>query len=96
MSLLTYLRTQLTIDVDSMDPAVAARHAEAARFRDMTSNQAIVYREASRVERRDVFMAAVKEVQASASAELGEEERVERALDVLVGCCDVVLSWWEC
>ena len=58
-TLLDDVRTQVTVDVDSMDPAVAAKHTgDVVRFCDMTSNQAIVFGEASRPERAVVLQAA--------------------------------------
>ncbi|CAL1695848.1 unnamed protein product [Somion occarium] len=64
-----------------MDPAVAARHTtQDARFCDMTSNQAIVYNEASRSERAALLHAACEQAQASG---VDLEQQVIDALDLL-------------
>ncbi|KAI0361615.1 aldolase [Trametes cingulata] len=82
-TLLSHVRAQLTVDVDSMDPLVAARHTtDQHRFSDMTSNQAIVYSEAVRPERAPVVQAAVAHVRAS-ERELDLETKVSDALDLL-------------
>jgi transaldolase len=84
LSLLSHLRTKLTIDVDSMDPAVAARHTGPAatdKFCDMTSNQAIVYSEASRPERAEIFKQAIATARDHGGS---EHEVVDHALDSLV------------
>ena len=64
-SLLSDVRAKLTIDVDSMDPAVAERHAAVAKFSDMTSNQAIVHNEAVRPERADLFKLVCSQIRSS-------------------------------
>ncbi|KIY70567.1 aldolase [Cylindrobasidium torrendii FP15055 ss-10] len=47
-TLLNQIRSLVTVDVDSMDPAVAHRHTkDGKKFVDMTSNQAIVFGNAS-------------------------------------------------
>ncbi|KAK7031273.1 hypothetical protein VNI00_013524 [Paramarasmius palmivorus] len=51
-TLLSQIRSLVTVDIDSMDPEIAARHTKDIKFCDMTSNQAIVYSEALRPERR--------------------------------------------
>ncbi|OCH96163.1 aldolase [Obba rivulosa] len=80
-NLLSYVRSQLTVDVDSMDPAVAARHtAGSEKFCDMTSNQAIVYNEASRPERAQLLAVACEAAQSSG---LSAGELVVHAVDVL-------------
>ncbi|KAI0365251.1 aldolase [Pilatotrama ljubarskyi] len=82
-TLLSHVRTHLTVDVDSMDPDVAARHTtDQHRFCDMTSNQAIVYSEAVRPERAHVVQAAVAQIR-SAEAELDLDTKVSDALDLL-------------
>ncbi|KAJ7641934.1 hypothetical protein FB45DRAFT_901388 [Roridomyces roridus] len=48
-SLLAQIRGLLTIDVDSMDPAFAARYSTPLKFCDMTSNQALVHAQADLV-----------------------------------------------
>ena len=81
-SFLDYLRQYIIIDVDSMDPAVAAKHTgDVVRFCDMTSNQAIVFGEASRPERAVVLQAACQRVQGS---DIDHEQQVTDALDILV------------
>ncbi|KAI0961558.1 hypothetical protein AcV7_000630 [Taiwanofungus camphoratus] len=78
---LSWIRSQVTIDVDSMDPSVAARHTtDTARFCDMTSNQAIVHTEAARPERAHIFKAACQKAQSSG---LGVEQQIVDALDIL-------------
>lgn len=81
-TLLAEVRAQLTVDVDSMDPAVAARHTkDDVRFCDMTSNQAIVFGEASRPERNALLLAACQQVRGS---ETDLDKQVIDALDILV------------
>jgi hypothetical protein len=49
MSRLSQIRSLVTVDVDSMDPDVAKWQSENyEKFRDMTSNQAIVYFQAAK------------------------------------------------
>ncbi|THH34027.1 hypothetical protein EUX98_g88 [Antrodiella citrinella] len=82
VTLLTQLRERLVVDVDSMDPAVAANHSKDARFCDMTSNQGIALAEASRPDRARVLTAACLKVKESIpSGSL--EEQVTTALDIL-------------
>ncbi|KAI0778190.1 hypothetical protein BD413DRAFT_507413 [Trametes elegans] len=82
-TLLSRVRDKVSVDVDSMDPDVAARHTtDAHKFRDMTSNQAIVYSEAVRPERAHVFNAAVAQIR-SAEAQLDIDSQVSNALDLL-------------
>lgn len=81
-NLLSYVRTQVTVDVDSMDPTVAARHTTpTANFCDMTSNQAIVYGEAANSERAALFKNACQRVRTT-GADI--EEQIIDAVDVLV------------
>jgi len=80
-NLLSYVRTQVTVDVDSMDPAVAARHTGVTeKFCDMTSNQAIVYSEAAKPERAELFKSACQKAH---STGLSIEEQISHALDIL-------------
>ncbi|KAH9946618.1 aldolase [Amylocystis lapponica] len=80
-NLLAYLRTQVAVDVDSMDLAVAARHTtDSAKFLDMTSNQAIVFSQSTRPESAHVFKAACDAVRSSGG---DIEEQVSKALDLL-------------
>ena len=83
-NLLSHIRSRVIVDVDSMDPAAAARHAQGgALFCDMTSNQAIVYSEAARPERADLFNAACAQIRSS-EAQLPVDSQVADALDLLV------------
>ncbi|EJF66699.1 aldolase [Dichomitus squalens LYAD-421 SS1] len=83
-SLLSYVRSRVIVDVDSMDPAVAARHTagDGARFCDMTSNQAIVYGEVARPDRAELLEKACAQVRSS-EAELDIEAQVSDAIDLL-------------
>ena len=83
-TLLADVRAKVTVDVDSMDPDVAARHSTPEhQFCDMTSNQAIVYSEAARPERADLFNAACAQIRSS-EAQLPVDSQVADALDLLV------------
>ena len=83
-SLLSELRSQLTVDVDSMDPDVAARHTTARHsFCEMTSNQAIVYSEATRTERADVLESAIRTI-SDKSLEPSLQQTVDDIVDLLV------------
>ena len=83
-TLLAQMRTALVVDVDSMDPDVAARHTSATeRFCDMTSNQAIVYSESIRPERLPLFKEAVQKARASGE-DLDEQRIVDDAVDLFV------------
>ncbi|KAK7694652.1 hypothetical protein QCA50_001839 [Cerrena zonata] len=80
-TLLAQVRAQLTVDVDSMDPTVAAKHTkDDVRFCDMTSNQAIVFGEASRPERSAVLHAACQQARGS---DIDLDQQVINALDIL-------------
>jgi len=69
----------LTVDVDSMDPAVASRHTtQSESFCDMTSNQAIVYGEITRLERRNVLEAVLSQVKGVEN----EADALQHALDL--------------
>ncbi|KAH9944381.1 aldolase [Epithele typhae] len=82
-TLLADIRSRLVVDVDSMDPDVAARHTNiAAKFCDMTSNQAIVYGEATRPERAELFKKACDHIR-STNAELDIDTQVSNAIDLL-------------
>lgn len=81
--LLSYVRSQVTVDVDSMDPAVAARHtSDIAKFSDMTSNQAIVFGEASRPDRADLLAEACALAAKNNAGNL--DLQVDDAVDILV------------
>ena len=82
-NLLTYVRSQVIVDVDSMDPAVAARHTtETAKFTDMTSNQAIVFGEASKTERASLLTEACSLAAKNSTGNI--DQQVDDALDILV------------
>ncbi|KAJ7082698.1 aldolase [Mycena belliarum] len=85
-TLLAQVRTLVTVDVDSMDPDVAARHSAVDKFCDMTSNQAIVHGQAARTERSELLKAAVEYVRGQTKAELGAtfEQDVVDVLTVLL------------
>ncbi len=78
MSLLDQIRSIVTIDVDSMDPADAKRHTtDTVKFADMTSNQAIVFGNATPA----VLQRAVDYAKSKSG---GGGVTVERVVDVLV------------
>ncbi|KAF7791855.1 hypothetical protein EIP86_002879 [Pleurotus ostreatoroseus] len=82
-TLLDAIRDRLTVDVDSMDPDVAARHSQAGLiFRDMTSNQAIVYSEAVKVERIAILRQACDGAKATGLELDVEHQNVLLALEV--------------
>lgn len=87
-TLLTQVRGLLTVDVDSMDPDVAARHSGGTfrKFCDMTSNQAIVHGQAELPARRNLLQAAVESVVAKKTHQLakGNAEFEQDVVDVLV------------
>ncbi|KAF7335405.1 Aldolase [Mycena venus] len=84
-TLLTQIRGLLTVDVDSMDPDVAARHSMPQKFCDMTSNQAIVHGQAALPARRDLLKAAVEYVGKKTPQESGTfEQEVVDVLTVLL------------
>lgn len=89
-SLLSHVRSQLVVDVDSMNPDVAVRHTTPTHtFCDMTSNQAIVYGEAVRPEQASVFNETVAKIR-SGETQLDIETQVSDAVDLLV--CRHLLS----
>ncbi|KAF9254649.1 aldolase [Marasmius fiardii PR-910] len=77
-TLLSQIRGLVTVDIDSMDPEIAARHTKEVKFCDMTSNQAIVYHESLRPERAHLLQAAIKAVK-----EQGQEDEEKFLQDVL-------------
>jgi transaldolase len=81
-TLLAQVRALVTVDVDSMDPDVAARYSTPNKFCDMTSNQAIVHGQAARPERSDLLKAAVEYVRSQAKADAATFE--QDVVDVLV------------
>lgn len=81
-SLLALIRKKIVIDVDSMDPAVAIRHSsQTFTFCDMTSNQAIVFSEASKPDRQAILTSACQGIKGSV-LDIGQQ--VESALVTLV------------
>ncbi|KAJ6616411.1 aldolase [Mycena sp. CBHHK59/15] len=84
-TLLAQVCALVTVDVDSMDPDVAARYSTPNKFCDMTSNQAIVHGQAVRPERRELLEAAVDYVRKYTNSD-GEafEQDVVDVLTVLL------------
>ncbi|KAL1744266.1 hypothetical protein HDZ31DRAFT_39043 [Schizophyllum fasciatum] len=80
-TLLQQIRDVVTVDVDSMDPAVAERHSAngAVKFSDMTSNQAIVQGQVTRPERANLVKQAVEHVLSKG----GSRESDSFAMDVI-------------
>lgn len=84
-TLLSQIRTLITVDVDSMNPDVAARHADSSGpFCDMTSNQAIVYNEAIRPESAHVVNAALEYARSTSAGLDDPGDLLQNAVDVLV------------
>jgi len=84
-TLLSQIRGLVTVDIDAMDPEVAARHTKETKFCDMTSNQAIVYSQALRPERAHLLRAAVDAVMKDNEQGHSDEEKVvQDILDVFV------------
>ncbi|TFK41575.1 aldolase [Crucibulum laeve] len=82
-SLLSQIHKLVTVDVDSMDSAVAARHALSTEaFSDMTSNQAILYNEAIRPENSALIKHAIQYVQAKALNQ-SPDAFIQDVIDVL-------------
>ncbi|KAI0735165.1 aldolase [Earliella scabrosa] len=82
-NLLSHIRSRVIVDVDSMDPDVAARHTlPGATFSDMTSNQAIAYSEAVRPERADLVQSACTQIK-SAEGQLDIDSQASNAADLL-------------
>jgi len=82
-SLLSQLSTLLTVDIDSMDPAVVHRH-EPFTFTDMTSNQAIVYAQATQPQNTALVREAVEYVRALHSNALPKPAKyLPEVLDVV-------------
>ena len=82
-TLLADVRARVTADVDSMDPAVAARHTtDTAKFTDMTSNQAIVFGEASKPERASLVTEACTLAAKNNTGNI--DLQVDDAVDILV------------
>lgn len=88
MSLLSQIRQLVTVDVDSMDPAVAIQHTTAhEKFCDMTSNQAIVYGQCARPDRISVVKTAIEQVRAQ-GVEASQETFMSDVIDDIVGSDD--------
>lgn len=83
-TLLSAARTRVTIDVDSMNPLVAALHAAEAHFQDMTSNQAIAYGESTRSEQAIVLAEAIKVARSTLGDAAEEDALVDQVVDVFV------------
>ena len=85
MSLLSSVRARVTVDVDSMNPAVASTHSAdgTIKFTDMTSNQAIAYGEATRTEQAPVLTNAIA-LAKSQNPGANIDAVVERAVDIFV------------
>ena len=80
-SLLSQISSLVTLDVDSMDPAVAQKHLS-AKFCGMTSNQGIVHNEAIRPENRALVQRALQ--YADEQESIGSSRGIQDALDMLV------------
>ncbi|KAL0575228.1 hypothetical protein V5O48_006744 [Marasmius crinis-equi] len=86
-TLLSQIRSLVTVDIDCNDPEVAARHTKDVKFCDMTSNQAVIYSEALRSERAHLLKAAIDAVKKE-SGQGDEDKFLQDVLDlftVLVG-----------
>ncbi|KAF5364750.1 hypothetical protein D9758_009309 [Tetrapyrgos nigripes] len=85
-TLLSQIRQLVTVDVDSMDPADAARHTSPENgllFCDMTSNQAILGGQAERPENADLVKQAIEEVKATYKESGAKKEGEAFAMDVI-------------
>jgi hypothetical protein len=82
-SLLAQIRSLgIAIDVDSMDPQVAVQYGP---FRDMTSNQIIVFQQAIKPESASLLKEAVDYVlQQNPAHNPNSEEYIQDVVDVLV------------
>ncbi|KIY45088.1 aldolase [Fistulina hepatica ATCC 64428] len=76
-TLLSQIRAFVTIDVDSMDPAVAVRHNAVAKFCNMTSNQAIVRGQTSLGSSLELVKAAIDRVKSSYPTLTGDDQLQE-------------------
>ncbi|CAK5268933.1 unnamed protein product [Mycena citricolor] len=84
-TLLEQIRSLVTVDLDAMDPDIAARLTQQTKFCDMTSNQAIVHGQATRPERALLLKHAVeyaKQKRTSTGPALGSVDSVQDAIDV--------------
>ncbi|KAG6816136.1 hypothetical protein H0H87_008370 [Tephrocybe sp. NHM501043] len=84
--LLSQVRKFVKVDLDSMDPAAARRH-EQYTFTDMTSNQAIVYNQATHPENKSLVLDAIEYMRniypTPAVNALETGDRLREALDVM-------------
>ncbi|KDQ60312.1 hypothetical protein JAAARDRAFT_174366 [Jaapia argillacea MUCL 33604] len=85
ISLLSQISSTVTIDVDSMDPQVAAGFESIYQFCDMTSNQAIVYNESIRKERTHILKSVIQAAKES-------HKNIEGAVDDAVNLLTVLLA----
>ncbi|KAJ8516090.1 hypothetical protein ONZ45_g6548 [Pleurotus djamor] len=70
------------VDLDSMDPDIAILHTTSGEsFGDMTSNQAIVYNEATRPEKKHLVQQAIGLAQSEGKE--NEQRLIDRALRIL-------------
>ncbi|KAF4581347.1 hypothetical protein EYR40_002935 [Pleurotus pulmonarius] len=77
------IRSLVTVDVDSMDPEVATRHTSSEySLAGMTSNQAIVYMEAVKPERKQLVLQAIA-LAKSKMAGANESALVDQVVDIL-------------
>ena len=91
-TLLYHVSALTAVDVDSMDPTVSARYTKAGvKLHDMTSNQAMVCVEASRLERADILKAAVDQIK-STKADLDIDAQVLETVDLLVSAQHAAIS----
>ncbi|KAI0318079.1 aldolase [Amylostereum chailletii] len=81
MSLANSVRARVVVDIDCMDPDVAARHSSttAPTFCDMTSNQAIVYGQSIRPEQTDTLQKAITAAKTKFES---QDQIVDHAVDV--------------
>ncbi|EGO03413.1 hypothetical protein SERLA73DRAFT_69285 [Serpula lacrymans var. lacrymans S7.3] len=82
-TLLSQIRTLVSVDIDSMSTAVATRHTDSSTlFCDMTSNQAIVHNEAVLPENAHVLK-DISEYINSTGIDIKEESGVLKAIDLV-------------
>lgn len=84
-TLLSQIRSIITVDVDSMDPSVAKRHTlQHEAFCDMTSNQAIVLNEAAKSENATLVKDAIAYVNNQPNADGDAATVLQDIVDVVV------------
>jgi hypothetical protein len=87
-TLLSQIRSIITVDVDSMDPDVAKRHtSQHESFCDMTSNQAIVFNESTRAENAALINDAIAYVDKQPNTDRSPTATVQDVVDVVVRIC---------